>query len=104
MARTVLADATKETKEHPALVVAAFVFVVLSIAGFTWANWLMVTRSYETLSSLDLKTPTGAATMAGCAALAAAFLYYIFYPEGQTAAEGVAARGKSPNIDAKKIA
>ena len=104
MARSVLADASKETKEHPALVVAALIFVVLSIVGFFWANWLMISRSYETLSTLDLKSPMGAATLAGCVALAGAFFYYIFYPEGQTAAEGVASRGKSPNVDPKKLA
>ena len=79
------------------------VFAMLAFYLTWWMCVTLATSSLLYLTSLDA-TPLSAAIWGGAVLLLAAVLYYIFYPEGQTAAEGVAARGKSPNIDAKKIA
>ena len=76
-------------KEHPALVIAAAVFVVLSTAGFLWMCWLMVKNSYEFFGEVDVATPSGAGIAGSSALLAAATLYYILYPEGQLARDAV---------------
>lgn len=84
-------------KDPLALVIFGGVFVVLSVIGFVWANKLMAASSWEYLSSLDLKTIEGGATLGGCVVLAAIALYYINYPEGQLAKEAIEDRGKTPS-------
>ena len=74
-----------------ALVIATGVFVVGSVVGFAWVNKVILERSFGFLAELDLATFSGLATAAGCAALLAAFLYYVNYPEGERAADAAKA-------------
>ena len=77
-----------------ALVVAFAVFVLLAICGFIWTLWKMGVHSYEFFADVDIASPGGAAVAIGSAALAAATLYYVFFPEGQ--ARAPPARTRAP--------
>ena len=80
-------------KEPPILVAVAGIFVLLSIYGFFWMNWKMVTHSYEYFTELDVNSVSGAGIALGSILLALFMLYYVFYPEGQLARDAVSQRG-----------
>ena len=66
----------------------------LSTVGFFWASKLMVQNTFSFITGLDITNPWDAGVGALCAFVFAVTLYYINYPEGQLAAEGIADRGK----------
>ena len=66
----------------------------LSTVGFFWASKLMVQNTFSFITGLDITNPWDAGVAALCAFVFAVTLYYINYPEGQLASEGIADRGK----------
>ncbi len=66
----------------------------LSTVGFFWASKLMVQNTFSFITGLDITNPWDAGVAALCAFVFAITLYYINYPEGQLASEGIADRGK----------
>tara|TARA_B100000780_G_scaffold134493_1_gene94270 strand:- start:334 stop:603 length:270 start_codon:yes stop_codon:yes gene_type:complete len=83
------------SNKHPVLVALTLIVAVLSIAGFVYINWVIVSRSVAFVVALDLASWSGLATGAGVLALLAYFIYMVNYPEGQTVSDAVSQRGRN---------